>query len=1604
MPIIDQNISFPYFVSNQVLTAKDLNNMVEYLSSQNRLSRVQIIGMGIVSGLEIEPVTVQLKAGEPAAGIPEQRRLLQINVSAGYGVTSLGYLFQFDRQELDYIDSDVSLRRSKFFCRDDSRIGPASNGEEQIIKVCELRNAADVKTNSTFQKISDLSDSEGKIVPAWRPCFQNKVLIICQEEEIISRNSCFNDCDEKGEDRKFQYRFFLIDKADILSIWAEVFAGSDSGESGSTTINLTECPYIERLGFDKNEDDASESGINICELTSWEKFYASYRLIAEDAIPRISAAYIQVRDQFKSGALPSDDLTIIDTLETNLYTLLRSNYPNIGQIPKDCSDIQYIYDYLSDLIAAYWEFERATYNLSIPQNTLSGSQRNEVNFCQFPTYLALGQLTLSEAILGVPGMVIDNSGMQYFPGCRTENQGGGFQTADQERLRIAQLLFSSMLTIANRQNIWIRTDRAEQKNINITPSKANGADLSERAIPFYYNQSDALIRRNWNARARSLGTWDRIPHYLALGNKPPFDRHLLYEIDRYDFFRIEGHVGRGVADAKEQIQSLRKKYNLPFDIQCVHLNGPFSLDIIEHGFECRELDLLFLRIKEELVCHIEAQLEVLHSRLVEYRKNLEEIRRLILPVNTVAEFELIEESFFTEFFKVYGTSPAFPDCYSQTLMELVSRLKAKRDSFLERLMFDQFASRYPGMEHRAGVEKGGTFVLVYNYVLSSDFRNRDAFKDRPPQWLPAQGIDHLTDEALIKLVLDNEEEGSSLRRQLLSSYMTKVVADFCLPYYCCSQAPVVNFEVKLVKASIIVEKTTFCSDETPVNGTVSPKGGLFTQLPKGFTEVVDTNDGLLTGFTFTPADVDGFIDGKKTMSLDYLYNGQLTTQTFVVYDNSLLENITPEEIICTRIPICEINPNTGDPTQTLIGFNFEFDLPPDIMPDNSLDFLEVSWEMEIPDSSQPDSLIFIPLPGNTAEVLFERDGIDPFRVKVSVKSGPCTVEAVKEINVCPAEDEISFAISDSVGNLILPSNGVFRVQFTPGVGPLTIIPSISGGLLTVNGPDNPSGGDPIEYNELLPIRGDDCMDRRFEFILSYFEAGQPLSIPLGTYDFQYKISGSLAEQCPAIDFTLVIDPPRPELRLNSDQTSFCKNGTESKALLTVTPATATIDVQPAGLDSAISIDGQGNVEFDINEVSEFTDGVAQITLTATDTEGDTSDPVSFTIYKKPAYTIIEENLISPYSFEPLDAQNEADPSRKCRIVSKRVKLSYSSSDDDFANQFSWTIRPAGSSDALEPLPQSTESIELDLQFDEGISYEVILLAAVENSPCEPGAGQSHTVNICPPAGVLTVSLENNTTVLSESQENATIGISVDFPGGEVNLQILDENNNPVTTIPPGKIIQELGPTDNECLGATYTLDYTGLPSGNYRLTYHLDICDLTGPAYDFRIVGSQPGNGDGFDDGQRRAINETIVNRNQELSAGLDEVADRSILDEDEGPASARNFLAFEGTEQALNEAYNNFRSELLPLLGSARSSAKKAAYRQLLELGTKHYLDLQSTATAEEALSDETTDTITNAAKELKKAGIDLKALRRDWKMQLLRDAMNGNKRPYRIHRLFKA
>ncbi|WP_373396438.1 hypothetical protein V8V91_17195 [Algoriphagus halophilus] len=68
--------SYPVFEADQVLSNGHLNNLLNYLEQQERLTRIKLLGRGIVCGLEIQ--------SSPS----------EISISKGCGLTSQGYLIQ----------------------------------------------------------------------------------------------------------------------------------------------------------------------------------------------------------------------------------------------------------------------------------------------------------------------------------------------------------------------------------------------------------------------------------------------------------------------------------------------------------------------------------------------------------------------------------------------------------------------------------------------------------------------------------------------------------------------------------------------------------------------------------------------------------------------------------------------------------------------------------------------------------------------------------------------------------------------------------------------------------------------------------------------------------------------------------------------------------------------------------------------------------------------------------------------------------------------------------------------------------------------------------------------------------------------------------------------------------------------------------------------------------------------------------------------------------------------------------------------------------------------------------------------------------------------
>lgn len=138
----------------------------------------------------------------------------------------------------------------------------------------------------------------------------------------------------------------------------------------------------------------------------------------------------------------------------------------------------------------------------------------------------------------------------------------------------------------------------------------------------------------------------------------------------------------------------------------------------------------------------------------------------------------------------------------------LTELKNNKDLF--KAYFNEYVDKHPGLEHRRGVERGGTFIMVY------ELNGRDS----------------------------------------------KVIADFSLPYVCCTP----KIEVKLS-----LPKTTVCSDSGLLPFTVSPANGeVKAVISTGLNGGVKLNNG---NYVFDPSIVS---ETLYNINISFTVNGKPT--------------------------------------------------------------------------------------------------------------------------------------------------------------------------------------------------------------------------------------------------------------------------------------------------------------------------------------------------------------------------------------------------------------------------------------------------------------------------------------------------------------------------------------------------------------------------------------------------------------------------------------------------------------------------------------------------------------------------------------------------------
>ncbi len=678
-----ENLSTGYtvFEQNQVLTAFELNTVSVYLDEQDRLTRIGLIGVGIVCGLRLS------------------RGNARVRLSKGLAITTDG--------DLLYLPGDMVYDRFKLYDETRPKYGPLYVGEK-MVKAFEL--VAEGKADPAALPLAQIPLGTGLGI-------ESMVAVLLMESHQHDPDLCTGtDCDNLGMDLINLPRFLLVGPAEAGALGAKIPLLEDAARKLIPVI--VERPVIPP------------------DMSSLAQLNSLYRSTCQTALKRFRGALSNVGavcvgflgDTFATDPSPGW-LPILDKLGATLGDELQG--------------FQYVYDFLKDLAE--------THNAFV--DTLFGD-----NVVCCPDILAFPKHVIVE---GTAERALSRT--PFFPSPAT------LGTTDKR----AQAIFLARKLHAMIASFEVPSDASTP--IRITPSAGEIRPLEQRAIPWYYKfVRERPIHQSWNQSlsARAMESRNYSYNAASWGGDAAALNPLRAQIGHLDFFRIEGHIGKGAAAVVKTLESQISENNLPIAVQAVFLGSDPTKVVIKPPLRYTDLHRFHYLLRNEVAQQVEEAREFTgkftlqvkkavadkvisdadnHGNSIEtaatqkgrvmeetasrtapklrvpyqdYRKDagkvwIEDIRN---TVQAAGDFraglgQVTQSEFASPIDNLIGSSHVrWIDWIDNIIAD-----KDKKDD--EKLLLSKFMQRHPGLEHFAGVVKGGTFVLVYDVqnIVVADF-------------------------------------------------------------------------------------------------------------------------------------------------------------------------------------------------------------------------------------------------------------------------------------------------------------------------------------------------------------------------------------------------------------------------------------------------------------------------------------------------------------------------------------------------------------------------------------------------------------------------------------------------------------------------------------------------------------------------------------------------------------------------------------------------------------------------------------------------------------------------------------------------------------------
>jgi hypothetical protein len=539
---------YPVFEANQVLSDLHLNEIFGYLDEQERLTRANLIGIGIVCGLEISfdqstPPTIQL--------------------TKGCGVTSEGYLVLEPQ--------DVALVSYREYTLPDEPGYPSlkdsSSATGEQFDLWELFPAGEPGTTPFGTPAGFLKDKA--------------VLLFLELKKEGLRNCSPNNCDDKGAKITATVRRLLIKVQDLEKVIAGAneldrnLTRSDLATALLTRLNL---PDLRLPRFDVR---ATGPATSRDVLAAFLTVFQAGRL-AKETGNALTAAY----NAFKP--------LVGKVYPSNPFVDFAVKFGFLDSMPKTAIQVrflQYYYDLFDDLLNAYNEFRWKGAELlcaCCPSESL------------FPRHLMLGAL--------LPNAVSEPS--LYRHGFLRSPAVGDCQERTNDLLVLFKRLVEMIARFSDAPQLSEKPSQTvPDPQIRITPSKAGDIALSEKAIPYYYDQRGIPpLYHLWNAEKLRRKRAHHNLGYRSDEYVPPAPAYVKeaarYDLEPFNFLRIEGHLGKNYQDVLASLLTLRNQYRLPIEIIALRTGGfdeRITVDIDKEQCRFEDLETQFDALREEIL-------------------------------------------------------------------------------------------------------------------------------------------------------------------------------------------------------------------------------------------------------------------------------------------------------------------------------------------------------------------------------------------------------------------------------------------------------------------------------------------------------------------------------------------------------------------------------------------------------------------------------------------------------------------------------------------------------------------------------------------------------------------------------------------------------------------------------------------------------------------------------------------------------------------------------------------------------------------------------------------------------------------------------------------